>query len=92
VGFAMGGLGSDAAVEAADIVIMEDHPLKVPEAIEIALNTRKIVWQNILFAFGVKIFFISLGGLGIASMWEAVFADMGVALAAILNSARMLRE
>jgi Cd2+/Zn2+-exporting ATPase len=92
VGFAMGGLGSDAAVEAADIVIMEDYPSKVPEAIGIALKTRKIVWQNIFFAMGVKIFFISLGGLGIASMWEAVFADMGVALVAILNAARMLRE
>jgi Cd2+/Zn2+-exporting ATPase len=92
IGIAMGGLGSDAAVEAADVVIMEDHPSKVAEAIEIAKRTRSIVWQNILFAIGVKIFFISLGGLGIASMWEAVFADMGVALIAILNAARMLRE
>jgi len=92
IGIAMGGLGSDAAVEAADVVIMEDHPSKVPAAIEIAKRTRTIVWQNIFFAIGVKIFFISLGGLGIATMWEAVFADMGVALIAILNAARMLRE
>lgn len=92
IGIAMGGLGSDAAVEAADVVIMEDHPSKVPAAIQIAKRTRAIVWQNIFFAIGVKLFFICLGGLGIASMWEAVFADMGVALIAILNAARMLRE
>jgi Cd2+/Zn2+-exporting ATPase len=91
VGIAMGGLGTDAAVEAADIVIMEDHPSKVPEAIKVARATRKIVWQNIVFAMLVKGFFIVLGGLGIASMWEAVFADMGVALIAILNATRILR-
>jgi Cd2+/Zn2+-exporting ATPase len=91
VGIAMGGLGSDAAVEAADIVIMEDHPSKVPEAIKVARETRKIVWQNIVFAMLIKGFFIILGGLGIASMWEAVFADMGVALIAILNATRILR-
>jgi Cd2+/Zn2+-exporting ATPase len=91
VGIAMGGLGSDAAVEAADIVIMEDHPSKVPEAIKVARGTRKIVWQNIVFALLVKSFFIVLGGLGVASMWEAVFADMGVALIAILNATRILR-
>jgi Cd2+/Zn2+-exporting ATPase len=92
VGIAMGGLGSDAAVEAADIVIMEDHPSKVTEAIKLAKETRKIVWQNIFFALSVKAGFIALGGLGLASMWEAVFADMGVALLAILNSTRMLRK
>ncbi|MFO7447603.1 MAG: heavy metal translocating P-type ATPase [Ignavibacteriaceae bacterium] len=92
VGIAMGGLGSDAAVEAADVVIMEDNPSKVVEAIIVAKKTRRIVWQNIIFAMGIKTFFIALGGLGIASMWEAVFADMGVALIAIFNSTRMLRK
>jgi Cd2+/Zn2+-exporting ATPase len=91
VGIAMGGLGSDAAVEAADIVLMEDHPSKVAVAIKVARRTRKIVWQNILFALLIKSFFIALGGLGIASMWEAVFADMGVALIAIANATRVLR-
>ncbi len=92
VGIAMGGLGSDAAVEAADIVLMEDHPSKVAEAIKIARKTRTIVWQNILFALGIKAFFITLGSVGLASMWEAVFADMGVALIAIANATRILRS
>jgi Cd2+/Zn2+-exporting ATPase len=92
VGFAMGGLGSDAAVEAADIVIMEDDPAKVAEAIHVAKSTRTIVWQNILFAMGVKAFFIALGAAGEATMWEAVFADMGVAVIAIFNSTRLLRK
>jgi Zn2+/Cd2+-exporting ATPase len=92
IGFAMGGLGSDAAVEASDIVIMEDDPSKIIDAISIARKTRKIVWQNIFFAIGVKLIFIILGGLGIASMWEAVFGDMGVALIAIVNSTRALRN
>ncbi|RPI73812.1 MAG: cadmium-translocating P-type ATPase [Ignavibacteriales bacterium] len=92
VGIAMGGLGSDAAVEAADIVLMEDNPTKVAEAILIARKTRTIVWQNILFALAVKGFFIALGSVGIASMWEAVFADMGVALIAIANATRVLRS
>lgn len=91
VGIAMGGAGSDAAVESADIVLMEDKPFKVAESIEIAKDTRKIVWQNIIFAMGVKAFFIALGAFGLASMWEAVFADMGVALLAILNSTRLLK-
>ena len=92
VGIAMGGLGSDAAVEAADIVLMEDHPSKVAEAIKIARKTRTIVWQNILFALAVKGFFIALGSVGIATMWEAVFGDMGVALIAITNATRVLRS
>ena len=92
VGIAMGGLGSDAAVEAADIVFMEDHPSKVAEAIKIARKTRTIIWQNILFALAVKGFFIVLGSVGIASMWEAVFGDMGVALIAIANATRVLRS
>jgi Cd2+/Zn2+-exporting ATPase len=91
VGIAMGALGSDLAIETADVVIMSDKPSKIPEAIRIAKKTRKIVWQNIAFAMGVKAFFIILGAMGIASMWEAVFGDMGVALIAIANSARALK-
>ncbi len=91
VGIAMGALGSDAAVETADVVLMTDLPSKVVTAIEVAKKTRKIVWQNIGFALGVKLFFITLGTLGIASMWEAVFGDMGVAVLAILNAMRVLK-
>ncbi len=91
VGMAMGGLGSDAAIETADIVIMTDAPLKVAEAIQIARKTRKIVWQNIGFALAVKGVFIGLGILGIATMWEAVFADVGVAMLAILNATRAMK-
>ena len=91
VGIAMGALGSDAAIETADVVLMKDSPSKVSEAIDVAIRTRKIVWQNIIFALGIKIAFIILGVLGIASMWEAVFSDMGVALIAILNATRVLK-
>ncbi|MEH2192769.1 MAG: heavy metal translocating P-type ATPase [Nostoc sp.] len=91
VGMAMGGLGSDAAIETADIVIMTDAPSKVAEAIQIARKTRKIVWQNISFALAIKGVFIGLGILGIATMWEAVFADVGVALLAILNATRAMK-
>ncbi|NLA58722.1 MAG: heavy metal translocating P-type ATPase [Firmicutes bacterium] len=91
VGIAMGGLGSDAAIEAADVVIMDDRPGKVAETIEIARYTRRIIIQNIVFAFGVKALFILLGIAGAATLWEAVFADVGVALLAVLNSARALR-
>ncbi|MGI5891792.1 MAG: heavy metal translocating P-type ATPase [Bacillota bacterium] len=90
IGIAMGGLGSDAAIEAADIVIMTDEPSKVATVIKIAKRTRTIVWQNILFALGVKLVFIALGALGIASMWEAVFADVGVAIIAISNAMRVM--
>ena len=90
VGIAMGGLGSDAAIEAADVVIMEDMPSKVAEAIKIARHTKKIVIQNIIFALGVKGIFLALGAVGVASMWEAVFADVGVALLTVLNSTRTL--
>ncbi len=86
----MGGLGSDAAIEAADVVIMEDMPSKVAEAINIARFTRKIVIQNIAFALGVKGVFLAMGAVGAASMWEAVFADVGVALLTVLNSSRTL--
>jgi Cd2+/Zn2+-exporting ATPase len=91
VGIAMGGLGSDAAIETADIVIMTDAPSKVAEAIKIARKTHKIVWENILLALGIKGLFILLGVIGIATLWEAVFADVGVALLAILNASRVLR-
>ena len=90
VGIAMGGLGSDAAIEAADVVIMEDMPSKVAEAIKIARHTKKIVIQYIVFALGVKGVFLTLGAVGVATMWDAVFADVGVALLAILNSTRTL--
>lgn len=91
VGIAMGGLGSDAAIATADVVIMSDAPAKVAEAIQIARKTRQIIWQNIGFAVGIKILFILLGIFGLASMWAAVFADVGVALLAILNAMRILR-
>ncbi len=90
VGIAMGGLGSDAAIEAADVVLMEDNPAKVVTAIKIARHTRKIVYQNIILALGVKLFFVFLGTLGVATIWEAVFADVGVALLAVLNATRGL--
>lgn len=91
VGIAMGGLGSDAAIEAADIVIMTDEPSKIPVAIGIAKRTRMIVWQNIIFALGVKAIFLILGAFGIATMWEAVFSDVGVTVLAVLNSIRALK-
>ncbi|MEG3900945.1 heavy metal translocating P-type ATPase [Microcoleus sp. B4-C5] len=91
VGIAMGGLGSDAAIETADVVIMSDAPSKVAEAIQIARKTHNIVWQNIIFALSIKAIFIGLGVFGLATMWEAVFADVGVALAAIFNATRVLK-
>jgi Zn2+/Cd2+-exporting ATPase len=91
VGMAMGGLGSDAAIETADIVIMTDAPSKVAEAIRIARKTRRIVWQNIILAMAIKGIFIVLGAFGLATLWEAVFADVGVALAAIFNATRVLK-
>lgn len=91
VGLAMGALGSDAAVETADVVLMKDTPLKMAEAVAIAKQTRVIVWQNIVLAFAVKGVFIAFGAFGLASMWEAVFADMGTALAAVANATRILR-
>lgn len=90
-GLAMGGLGADAAIEAADGVILSDDPLGVADGIEIARRTRAIVWQNISFAIGVKGLVLVMGAFGVASMWEAVFADVGVALIATLNAARILR-
>lgn len=90
VGIAMGGLGSDAAIEAADIVIMTDEPSKIVSAIRIAKKTRRIVLQNIVFAMGIKLIVLLLGAGGLATMWEAVFADVGVALIAVLNAIRVL--
>lgn len=92
VGMAMGALGSDAAIETADVVLMTDSPAKVAIAIDVAKRTRDIVWQNILFALGVKALFIILGVFGIATMWEAVFGDMGVALIAVFNAMRVMRN
>lgn len=91
VGVAMGGLGSDAAIEAADIVIMNDEPSKISTAITIAKRTRRIVWENIIFALGVKAVFLLLGAFGIATMWEAVFSDVGVTVIAVINAMRVLR-
>ncbi|PTU29724.1 cadmium-translocating P-type ATPase [Bacillus subtilis] len=91
IGAAMGGLGSDAAVEAADIVLMTDQPSKIAEAIRIAKRTRRIVWQNIGFALGVKAIFLIFGAFGIATMWEAVFSDVGVTLLAVANAMRVMR-
>ena len=89
VGIAMGGLGSDATIETADVVIQDDKPSKIPMAINIGKQTKKIVWQNITLAFAVKGVVLALGAGGIATMWEAVFADVGVALLAILNAVRI---
>ncbi|MBX7261742.1 MAG: heavy metal translocating P-type ATPase [Chitinophagales bacterium] len=91
VGIAMGGLGSDATIETADVVIQDDMPSKIPMAIKIGKATKKIVWQNIILAFGVKLIVLILGAGGVATMWEAVFADVGVALLAILNAIRIQR-
>ena len=91
VGIAMGGLGSDATIETADVVIQDDKPSKIPMAINIGKQTKKIVWQNIGLAFGVKAIVLVLGAGGLATMWEAVFADVGVALLAILNAIRIQR-
>ncbi|UPQ74950.1 heavy metal translocating P-type ATPase [Chryseobacterium nepalense] len=91
VGIAMGGLGSDATIETADVVIQDDMPGKIPMAINIGKQTRKIVWQNITLAFTIKAAVLILGAGGLATMWEAVFADVGVALLAILNAVRIQR-
>ncbi|EFK33246.1 MULTISPECIES: heavy metal translocating P-type ATPase [Chryseobacterium group] len=91
VGIAMGGLGSDATIETADVVIQDDKPSKIPMAINIGKKTKRIVWQNIILAFVVKAIVLILGAGGLATMWEAVFADVGVALIAILNAVRIQR-
>ena len=91
VGIAMGGLGSDSAIEAADIVLMHDSLLSIPVAKRIAKKTMRIVYENIIFALGVKAAILILSALGITGMWLAIFADVGVAVLAILNAMRMLR-
>ncbi|MEG1483258.1 heavy metal translocating P-type ATPase [Clostridium sp.] len=91
IGIAMGGIGSDAAIEAADVVLMNDNPGALVDAIKVARKTNKILWQNIIFSLGVKIFVLILGALGIASMWAAVFADVGVTIIAVINSTRCLK-
>jgi len=91
VGVAMGALGSDAAIEIADLVIMDDKLDKIPMAVKIAKKTRKIVFQNIILALLVKFFFLGLGIVGEATMWQALFADVGVALMTTLNAMRILK-
>lgn len=91
VGIAMGGMGSDAAIEVADVIIQTDQPSKIATAIQISKATRKVVYQNITFAFSIKLIVLLLGGFGVANMWEAVFADVGVSLLAILNAVRILK-
>jgi Cd2+/Zn2+-exporting ATPase len=90
VGIAMGALGSDAAIEAADVVLMDDDPLKIAKAIKIARKCIRIVYQNIYFAIGIKLLCLVLGALGIANMWLAIFADVGVMVLAVLNAIRAL--
>jgi Cd2+/Zn2+-exporting ATPase len=90
-GIAMGGAGSDAAIESADVVLMTDEPSRVAEAVHRARRTRTIVMQNIVFALGFKAAFLAFGAFGLAAMWEAVIADVGVALVAVLNSTRALK-
>ena len=91
-GIAMGGLGSDATIETADIVIQNDQPMKIVTAIKVGRITRNIVWQNIALAMGVKVIVLILGAGGVATLWEAVIADVGVALLAILNAVRIQRS
>ena len=90
IGIAMGAMGSDAAIEAADVVLMDDDPLKIPKAIKISKKCLGIVYQNIVFAIGIKLLCLLLGALGIANMWLAIFADVGVMMIAVLNAIRAL--
>ena len=90
IGIAMGALGSDAAIEAADIVLMDDDPLKISKAIRISRKCLRIVYENIYFAIGIKVICLVLGALGIANMWFAIFADVGVMILAVLNAIRTL--
>jgi len=91
VGVAMGALGSDAAIEAADVVLMDDDPRKIAKAIAISRKCLRIVYQNIVFAIGVKAVCLLLGALGLAGMWAAIFADVGVMVIAVLNAMRAMR-
>ena len=90
IGIAMGALGSDAAIEAADIVLMDDDPLKIAKAIRISRKCLGIVYENIVFAIGIKLICLALGALGLANMWLAIFADVGVMVIAVLNAIRCL--
>ena len=90
VGIAMGGLGSQAAIEAADVVIMNDSPAKIPEVVKISKRTLAIARENVIFALGIKALVLVLGTVGLANMWMAVFADVGVSIIAIINSMRIL--
>ena len=90
LGIAMGALGSDAAIEAADIVLMDDDPLKIAKAIKISRKCMRVVYQNIVFALGVKLLCLALGAFGLANMWLAIFADVGVMVIAVLNAIRCL--
>ena len=90
IGIAMGSMGSDAAIEAADIVLMDDEPSKISDVVRISRRTMSIVKQNIIFALGVKAIVLLMGAFGMANMWEAVFADVGVSVIAILNAMRAL--
>ena len=92
IGVAMGGIGSDAAIEAADVVLMKDDPMALVDAIVKAKQTSRILYQNIIFALGVKILVMILGALGFATMWAAVFADVGVTILAVMNSTRALKR
>jgi len=92
VGVAMGGLGSDAAIEAADVVLMTDEPAKLAEAVKVARFTKRVVWQNIVLSLGIKFLFLFLATLGVSSLWEAVFADVGVSLIAVFNSLRVMKK
>ena len=91
IGIAMGGLGSDAAIEAADVVIMTDEPSKIVKAIHLSKKTMKIVKENIVFAIFIKLLVLALSAFGLSTMWEAVFADVGVSVIAIINALRVLR-
>ena len=90
IGIAMGALGSDAAIEAADVVLMDDDPMKIVTAIRIARKCMRIVYENIYFAIGIKLVCLALGALGVANMWVAIFADVGVMVLAVLNAIRAL--
>ena len=90
IGIAMGAMGSDAAIEAADIVLMDDDPMKIAKAIKIARKCIRIVYENIYFAIGIKVICLILGAVGIANMWAAIFADVGVMVIAVLNAIRAL--
>lgn len=91
IGIAMGQKGIDAAIEAADVVLMQDMPEKLLQSIQISKKTKMIIWENIIFALSIKLFILGLGFFGLATMWEAVFADVGVSLLAILNAIRLLK-